>query len=533
MTTTISLDKLITLFNGYITSTDKDFVTYAQNAGFLTATPDADTSKPAILEFNDAAISPAGTTSLSKKVKDIDSKKLTDIYNFIYTYRNVIIDSVDVTKEGFLQDLTRALIVGNVKLNFDADSAKELVETFNLGETNPKIKKLKGKTNFVLKKLVMPTLITAALAAVAGVIIGGVAAIAGSSIFWSGNIGLGIASIASVSALAGVVLAPTIILSKNRITREHYRKKYGTKKALNFKMLADSDVTKAEDIATNPELTNLPIKKLISKIEDTESKLIQYAKSGSKNPFKLMAAYFRRKTNRNRIHELMAFKDMLAEKADEDGLEAKVKKSYEAMLGYIGEFIENDEIKNYALSIERDGVIHNLDIYARNQLTTKKDKRDAVTVREQARKITKNISAKQLTISDDVRSTPGMLVKLSTAYTTGKRTKPKVKRHASILSITTDDKVIDYLKTDTNVDEIVRFTSGKITKEDIAKIMKKLQQLQKAGAKPGAERRAMSNVSMTSVANSKLKYEIIGRIVIGEDITSLLSELPDATLVVS
>lgn len=532
MTTTISLDKLITLFNGYITSTDKDFVTYAQNAGFLTATPDADTSKPAILEFNDAAISPAGTTSLSKKVKDIDSKKLTDIYNFIYTYRNVIIDSV-VTKEGFLQDLTRALIVGNVKLNFDADSAKELVETFNLGETNPKIKKLKGKTNFVLKKIVMPTLITAALAAVAGVIIGGVAAIAGSSIFWSGNIGLGIASIASVSALAGVVLAPTVILLKNRITREHYRKKYGTKKALNFKMLADSDVTKAEDIATNPKLTNLPIKKLINKIEDTESKLIQYAKSGSKNPFKLMAAYFRRKTNRNRIHELMAFKDLLAKKAKEDGLEAKVKTSYEAMLGYIDSFVENDEIKNYALSIERDGVIHNLDIYARNQLTTKKDKRDAVTVREQARKITKNISAKQLTISDDVRSTPGMLVKLSTAYATGKRTKPKVKRHASILSITTDDEVIKYLKKDTNVDEIVRFTSGKITKEDIAKINKKLQQLQKAGARPGAERRAMSNVSMTSVANSKLKYEIIGRIVIGEDITSLLSELPDATLVVS
>ena len=523
MATTISLDTLITLFNGYINSEDTgDFITFATNGNFLTATPDEDSSKPVILKFNDSELrSIAPSSSLSKELTSIKSKKLTDIYAFIYTYKNVINDSIDVTKEGFLQDLTKNLIVNNVKLNFDADSAKLLVETFNLGETNPKIKKLKGKTNWVLKKLVVPTIVTALVATVAGGIIGGVAAIAGSSILWSGNIGLGIASVASYAGIGGLILTPTIILSKNGITREHYRKKYGTKKALNFKMLQDSGITKVEEIESNPNLVNLPIKELIDKIEDTESKLIQHAKSKSKNPFKNLQAYFRRKTNRNRIHELIDFKDLLAKKAEEDGVDAKVKKSYEAMLGYIDDFIKNDEIQNYALSIETNKVIQNADIYARSQLTSKRDKRDAVAVREQAREITQKVSAHQLTGEGH------FLAKLSRAYESGKRAKPEVKRFVSALSITTDDKVIEFLKTDDNIDEIVRLTSGKITKEDIDKFVKKLQQLKRYSEKHGTERKAMTNINMKSIANSKLKYEIIGRIVIGEDVTELLNILPE------
>lgn len=525
MATNISLDKLITLFNRYMTSTDKDFITFATNGRFLTATPDADPEKPAILEFNDDTINPiVGAINLSKTITKDDNKKLTEIYNFLYTYISVIDDSLEVTKEGFLQDLTRKLIQNDVRLNFDEASAKKIVETFNLGELNPKLRKMKSKTNWVAKKVVVPTIITATLAGLAGCVIGGIGAIAGSSILWSGNVLLGFASVGGLGAIAGLALTPTIILLKNGITRLYYKSKYGTKNAMNLKNLVDSGVSKVDEIESKSELENLPILKLINKIEESESKLIKFKKSGSKNPFKKMSAYFRRKTNRNRIHELIAFKNMLAKRAEVDGIDAKEKQAYDAMLGYINNFIENDEIRNYALSIEKNSVIENLDIFARNLLSSKKEKRKASLVREEARKITQNLSARFLTNN----TTPSnMLVKISNAYSSKQRKKPKIKVKL-ISTIEIDENVLNYLEDPSNIDNIVSLTDGKISEDDIKGIQKTLKIFKQQNKKLGGDdKKVMLDSRINDV--KKAKYEIIARIMMGEDFADPLSKLSDPT----
>ncbi len=170
-------------------------------------------------------------------------------------------------------------------------------------ENHTKIKKTHKKTNWVLKKIVAPTLITAATLAAAMAIIAfmplSATALPG---LITDSLATTVGSFALLGGVVGIVATPTIILTKNALTKAYYNRRYG-KKAKNIKLASDLDISNIKDKeVVNEKLQSLPIMKLWNKIKSTEENIRETEK---KHPIvhKLLN-YFKVKTNRNRIHAL-------------------------------------------------------------------------------------------------------------------------------------------------------------------------------------------------------------------------------------
>lgn len=382
----ISMDSLISIYNGYLADqSSHNFLQYLTSHGFATVRNNR------IQAFADNIAQSQYNNGLRYNVST-DKEKLSELFNFVYDNDSIIEDSLDHSKAGVLQDIVATALIERVTLN--VKNAENIVEKYTLGDNNPKLKKMKRKSAWVAKKIGIPTLITTALTTVAGGVIGGIASLAGSSIFWSGNILVAISSLAGIGLVSGLVLTPTIIIAKNALTRAHYRLWYGRSKK-NFKMIQNANVIEASKVAE--QLKDLPIVKLMNKIKNTEETLIEYAKS--KNPFKKMRAYFMRKTNRNRMHAAFGFVNRLQQETDRTKTKEAFDK-YNTVLEYISQEFSNNMTDNLRLSFEkstgrRHKVLQNYDIVAKRELS-KADSKRKKAVKSQATKITGRVASNVL-----------------------------------------------------------------------------------------------------------------------------------------
>ena len=382
----ISMDSLISIYNGYLADqSSHNFLQYLTSHGFATVRNNR------IQAFADNIAQSQYNNGLRYNVST-DKEKLSELFNFVYDNDSIIEDSLDHSKAGVLQDIVATALINRVTLN--VKNAEKIVEKYTLGDNNPKLKKMKRKSAWVAKKIGIPTLITTALTTVAGGVIGGIASLAGSSIFWSGNILVAISSLAGIGLVSGLVLTPTIIIAKNALTRAHYRLWYGRSKK-NFKMIQNANVIEASKVAE--QLKDLPIVKLMNKIKNTEETLIEYAKS--KNPFKKMRAYFMRKTNRNRMHAAFGFVNRLQQETDRTKTKEAFDK-YNTVLEYISQEFSNNMTDNLRLSFEkstgrRHKVLQNYDIVAKRELS-KADSKRKKAVKSQATKITGRVASNVL-----------------------------------------------------------------------------------------------------------------------------------------
>ena len=382
----ISMDSLISIYNGYLADqSSHNFLQYLTSHGFATVRNNR------IQAFADNIAQSQYNNGLRYNVST-NKEKLSELFNFVYDNDSIIEDSLDHSKAGVLQDIVATALIERVTLN--VKNAENIVEKYTLGDNNPKLKKMKRKSAWVAKKIGIPTLITTALTTVAGSVIGGIASLAGSSIFWSGNILVAISSLAGIGLVSGLVLTPTIIIAKNALTRAHYRLWYGRSKK-NFKMIQNANVTEASKVAE--QLKDLPIVKLMNKIKNTEETLIEYAKS--KNPFKKMRAYFMRKTNRNRMHAAFGFVNRLQQETDRTKTKEAFDK-YNTVLEYISQEFSNNMTDNLRLSFEkstgrRHKVLQNYDIVAKRELS-KADSKRKKAVKSAATEITRRVASNVL-----------------------------------------------------------------------------------------------------------------------------------------
>ena len=404
----ISMDSLISIYNGYLADqSSHNFLQYLTSHGFATVRNNR------IQAFADNIAQSQYNNGLRYNVST-DKEKLSELFNFVYDNDSIIEDSLDHSKAGVLQDIVATALIERVTLN--VKNAENIVEKYTLGDNNPKLKKMKRKSAWVAKKIGIPTLITTALTTVAGGVIGGIASLAGSSIFWSGNILVAISSLAGIGLVSGLVLTPTIIIAKNALTRAHYRLWYGRSKK-NFKMIQNANVIEASKVAE--QLKDLPIVKLMNKIKNTEETLIEYAKS--KNPFKKMRAYFMRKTNRNRMHAAFGFVNRLQQETDRTKTKEAFDK-YNTVLEYISQEFSNNMTDNLRLSFEkstgrRHKVLQNYDIVAKRELS-KADSKRKKAVESQATKITERV------VASNVLGGKKLVVDLRRQYVDGTRPIP-------------------------------------------------------------------------------------------------------------
>ena len=382
----ISMDSLISIYNGYLADqSSHNFLQYLTSHGFATVRNNR------IQAFADNIAQSQYNNGLRYNVST-DKEKLSELFNFVYDNDSIIEDSLAHSTADVMQDIVATALIERVTLN--VKNAENIVEKYTLGDNNPKLKKMKRKSAWVAKKIGIPTLITTALTTVAGGVIGGIASLAGSSIFWSGNILVAISSLAGIGLVSGLVLTPTIIIAKNALTRAHYRLWYGRSKK-NFKMIQNANVIEASKVAE--QLKDLPIVKLMNKIKNTEETLIEYAKS--KNPFKKMRAYFMRKTNRNRMHAAFGFVNRLQQETDRTKTKEAFDK-YNTVLEYISQEFSNNMTDNLRLSFEkstgrRHKVLQNYDIVAKRELS-KADSKRKKAVKSQATKITGRVASNVL-----------------------------------------------------------------------------------------------------------------------------------------
>ncbi len=179
-----------------------------------------------------------------------------------------------------------------LNLYFDeSDLKKSKNQPFTIKKTHPKL-------NFFGKKIALPTVIVAAITGVVGAIFGAVGTV-GATAGLTDNLLLNIATFGILGGASGLVATPAVILSKDALTKRHYKKKYG-RSSQNTKILS-----------SEAELKNVPVFKLNTLFNETNKKIKKY--ENSKNPFRKLQRYVLLKTNRNRLHELADTKYQLEE----------------------------------------------------------------------------------------------------------------------------------------------------------------------------------------------------------------------------
>lgn len=321
-TSLITTGNLIALYNGYLRNdTATDFLNYLASNNYLVAVNGNS------LQFENAEFPPA-TTDLNYQIDNpTHREKLGELFDFIAEYDESVQDLIGTTtKEEVLQDIEANAFVNSYKL--DTYYHEKLFEKYKLGDKNPKLDKMKRKTTWIAKKFVIPTLITAAITTAVGATIALIPALAGTSIFWSGNALVGIRSLGQLGLLSGLIGTPIFILGKDLITRLHY-KKYS--KLEQLETLKNSNVNSVNDINS----LDLGIVNLIKNFKEDQEIIDECRKS--KNPFKRLNGYIHRKWNRNKLHSLTAFTRKFL-KVYNSTVDANDRAKYAAYLEYIENF---------------------------------------------------------------------------------------------------------------------------------------------------------------------------------------------------
>lgn len=293
MATNIDVKSLNAMFNDYLQngSSDQAFVDYCLSQGYF----HTDSNDPTVYDFSKFRKSRFVNTAYLTSNPEKYNSYLTFLANLSRSDSRNQLDGDKATSK-MLMDLMEDVPL-NAGLGLSQQDSEQLYSKY-LQDSDHKMKKMHPKTAFAGKKIGIPTLITTVICAVFGVAIAASGLVAGAIPFLTDSLLLNIGSLATIGAAIGAVITPIAIVTKNAIVRSYFARKYGTK-TNNLATFLNSDITNSADI----EKLNLPINELFKRFKKTEEK-IQKAKH-SKNPFSRIANYFREKTNRNRLHEVI------------------------------------------------------------------------------------------------------------------------------------------------------------------------------------------------------------------------------------
>lgn len=332
MATNIDVKSLNAMFNDYLQngSSDQAFVDYCLSQGYFRT----DSNDPTVYDFSKFRKSRFVNTAYLTSNPEKYNSYLTFLANLSRSDSRNQLDGDKATSK-MLMDLMEDVPL-NAGLGLSQQDSEQLYSKY-LQDSDHKMKKMHPKTAFAGKKIGIPTLITTAICAVIGGAIAASGLVAGAIPFLTDSLLLNIGSLATLGAAFGAVITPIAIVAKNAIVRSYFARKYGTK-TNNLATLLNSDITNSADI----EKLNLPINELFKKFKKTEEK-IQKAKH-SKNPFSRIANYFREKTNRNRLHEVIN----VLKKTNED-LKYSQDPTTETKLGLYQRYLV-DQTKNLELS---------------------------------------------------------------------------------------------------------------------------------------------------------------------------------------
>ena len=332
MATNIDVKSLNAMFNDYLQngSSDQAFVDYCLSQGYFRT----DSNDPTVYDFSKFRKSRFVNTAYLTSNPEKYNSYLTFLANLSRSDSRNQLDGDKATSK-MLMDLMEDVPL-NAGLGLSQQDSEQLYSKY-LQDSDHKMKKMHPKTAFAGKKIGIPTLITTVICAVFGAAIAASGLVAGAIPFLTDSLLLNIGSLATLGAAFGAVITPIAIVAKNAIVRSYFARKYGTK-TNNLATLLNSDITNSADI----EKLNLPINELFKKFKKTEEK-IQKAKH-SKNPFSRIANYFREKTNRNRLHEVIN----VLKKTNED-LKNSQDPTTETKLGLFQRYLV-DQTKNLELS---------------------------------------------------------------------------------------------------------------------------------------------------------------------------------------
>lgn len=332
MATNIDVKSLNAMFNDYLQngSSDQAFVDYCLSQGYFRT----DSNDPTVYDFSKFRKSRFVNTAYLTSDPEKYNSYLTFLANLSRSDSRNQLDGDKATSK-MLMDLMEDVPL-NAGLGLSQQDSEQLYSKY-LQDSDHKMKKMHPKTAFAGKKIGIPTLITTVICAVIGGAIAASGLVAGAIPFLTDSLLLNIGSLATLGAAFGAVITPIAIVAKNAIVRSYFARKYGTK-TNNLATLLNSDITNSADI----EKLNLPINELFKKFKKTEEK-IQKAKH-SKNPFSRIANYFREKTNRNRLHEVI---NVL--KKTNENLKNSQDPTTETKLGLFQRYLV-DQTKNLELS---------------------------------------------------------------------------------------------------------------------------------------------------------------------------------------
>ena len=340
MADTTTIKKLMGIFNNYIAdSTATNFSTYCTAHSYTTTDGNLNTTD--INSLADAEhLTFAGASDATI------SSKLEEIIRFVYDH-NSQIASPSQDMNMFLREIVTYLNANGKHLALSNEEANKIIDAIptSISINDITVPKTKRRSAWLAKKVGIPTLITAGVCGAVAALIGASGAVVGALPFLTDSLILNIATLGTLGVVAGAIVTPIVIVAKNAITRAYYKNKYG-RKSDSLKMLLESGALTHED----PKSLNLDIVKLMDLIKETDDKLIRY-KTEDANPIKKgwrkFKSYFMRKTNRNRMHELVAFTKMLEGKADSAETESERKK-YKLLYDYIDNFWGNNIVDNYS-----------------------------------------------------------------------------------------------------------------------------------------------------------------------------------------
>lgn len=340
MADTTTIKKLMGIFNNYIAdSTATNFSTYCTAHSYTTTDGNLNTTD--INSLADAEhLTFAGASDATI------SSKLEEIIRFVYDHNSQIASPAQ-DMNMFLREIVTYLNANDKHLALSNEEANKIIDAIptSISINDITVPKTKRRSAWLAKKVGIPTLITAGVCGVVAALIGASGAVVGAIPFLTDSLVLNIATLGTLGVVAGAIVTPIVIVAKNAITRAYYKNKYG-RKSDSLKMLLENDALTHEDLKS----LNLDIVKLMDLIKETDDKLIRY-KTEDANPIKKgwrkFKSYFMRKTNRNRMHELVAFTKMLEGKADSAETESERKK-YKLLYDYIDNFWGNNIVDNYS-----------------------------------------------------------------------------------------------------------------------------------------------------------------------------------------
>ncbi len=290
MTSTIDMRMLNTIFNQYLNDGKKEesFEDYLKRKGFVIEREsdyqfDENIKKSKYIDLSQIVSNPKKYKSFISYIVAIDyiTGKISNQKEIVKTIRSI----------------AESASLNNSTLNLSESDSTEIYNHYLKNNTH-KMKKMTPKRTFLLKKIGIPTIVTAIICAGIGGIIAASSLVAGAIPFLTDSLILNITSLAVLGALAGAIITPIVIITKNKLTKFYYAHKYGTKTD-NLNRILNSDLSKLAAI----ENLNLPINELFKKFKKTEEKI--RATEHSKNPFVRLANWAREKTNRNRLHEII------------------------------------------------------------------------------------------------------------------------------------------------------------------------------------------------------------------------------------